>query len=148
MSRRAYFDTGIIAKWYVAEHTSPEALELRAQFRSPSFLTELHRLELSAAWHAKVFRHELTVAQADQALADLSADIALGLRLAPPYDLGAVFARAETLARTHSASLGTRALDTLHVSAALALGDALFVTGDRRQAALATATGLRVTLIS
>ena len=49
------------------------------------------------------------------------------------------------LAREHTAALGTRSLDVLHVAAALALRERNFVTGDDRQAKLAAAVGLRVT---
>ena len=49
------------------------------------------------------------------------------------------------LAREHTAALGTRSLDVLHVAAALALRERHFVTADDRQAKLAAAVGLRVT---
>ena len=46
--------------------------------------------------------------------------------------------------RPHSEKLGTRSLDILHVASALVLGSTSFVTFDRRQAALARASGLKV----
>jgi predicted nucleic acid-binding protein len=63
----------------------------------------------------------------------------------PPYDLADVHDFAETLVRRHAATLGTRTLDILHVAAALVAGVRDFVTGDRRQASLAEAAGLKVT---
>ena len=59
MSRRAYFDTSVIAKWYVAERASSAAIDLRSRFRAPPFLTELHRIELTSGLQSKVFRREL-----------------------------------------------------------------------------------------
>jgi predicted nucleic acid-binding protein len=44
----------------------------------------------------------------------------------------------------HTATVGARALDVLHVASALTLGRTTFVTYDERQAALARATGMRV----
>ena len=51
--------------------------------------------------------------------------------------------RTAELSRTHTAKLGTRALDVLHVASALELGARTFVTYDTRQAALAKAVGLK-----
>jgi predicted nucleic acid-binding protein len=47
------------------------------------------------------------------------------------------------LSREHTITLGTRALDVLHVASALELGVRSFVTYDTRQAALAKAVGLK-----
>ncbi|MGH7894917.1 MAG: type II toxin-antitoxin system VapC family toxin, partial [Candidatus Binatia bacterium] len=107
--------------------------------------THLHRVEIVAAWHLKVFRREIDLATVVNALGDLEADVESGVWEAPWYDLADVHTRAETLARRHAATLGTRTLDTLHVAAATSLGVQDFVTGDSRQASLARAAGLKVT---
>ena len=52
---------------------------------------------------------------------------------------------AEKLSAKHSSKLFCRALDILHVGAAIRLGCAKFVTGDAGQFRLAEAAGLRVT---
>ena len=108
-------------------------------------LTHLHRVELTTAWHLKVFRKEIRLAVVAQALRDLADDVEAGVWETPRYDLMDVHAHAEALARQHAAALGTRTLDVLHVAAAVSLGATAFVTGDRRQASLADAAGLRVT---
>jgi len=82
-----------------------------------------------------------------QALADLEHDVAVGVWEPPAYDLGDVHARAEGLARRPAAVLGTRSLDILHVAAALSLATSDFVTGDRRQAALANTAGLKAVVV-
>jgi predicted nucleic acid-binding protein len=51
--------------------------------------------------------------------------------------------RTAELSRVHTITLGTRALDVLHVASALELGVRSFVTYDTRQAALAKAVGLK-----
>jgi predicted nucleic acid-binding protein len=111
-------------------------------------LTHLHRVELTTAWHLKVFRRELRLETVVQALADLEHDVEAGVWEPPGYDLGDVHTRAERLARRYAAALGTRSLDILHVAAALALGTSDFVTGDRRQASLAKAAGLEAILVA
>jgi predicted nucleic acid-binding protein len=104
-------------------------------------------VELSTAWHLKVFREELRIDTVLQALADFEHDLEHGVRQAPAYDLADVHERAEALARRCAATLGVRGLDILHVSAAQALGLADFVTADRRQASLVRAAGLSAILL-
>lgn len=127
------------------EVNSRAALALRSKFKPPLVLTELHRLELSTAWHLKVFRKEMPLVAATQADDDLQADIDAGIWLPPELELRAVFAAAQRLCRVHAPKLGVRTLDTLHVAAALELGAKQFITGDARQAAVATAVALAVT---
>ena len=53
-----------------------------------------------------------------------------------------IHSRAAELAQMHSAKLGTRSLDILHVAAAECIRCSHFVTGDQRQARLAEVIGL------
>jgi hypothetical protein len=144
----AYFDSSIITKWYLPEADSAAALRIRARHDPPAVLTHLHRVELTTAWHLKVFRSELRFETVVHALADLEHDVDTGVWEPPAYDLGDVHTRAEQLARRHAAVLGTRSLDILHVAAALALGATRFITSDQRQASLAKAARLDTTLLS
>jgi hypothetical protein len=57
----------------------------------------------------------------------------------------ATLTRAAEISRAHTAALGCRTLDVLHVATALELGLRVFVTFDRRQRQLAKATGLKPT---
>ena len=143
-----YFDSSIITKWYLPEADSAAALRIRARHEPPAILTHLHRVELTTAWHLKVFRRELRLETVVHALADLERDVDTGVWEPPAYDLGDVHARAEQLARRHAAVFGTRSLDILHVAAALALEATRFVTSDQRQASLAKAARLHTTLLS
>jgi predicted nucleic acid-binding protein len=140
----AYFDTSIITKWYVREADSEAAPRLRQQFDPPAVLTHLHRLELSNAWQLKLFRKEVKKAVLARAREDLQTDVDAGVWLAPAYDLADVFRRAEELSSSKTSKLGTRSLDILHVAAALELSVKTFVTGDSRQAKLASACQLHV----
>ena len=140
----AYFDTSVITKWYVHEVDTEAALRVRQRFEPPAVLTHLHRVELSNAWHLKVFRKEMKKAALALARADLQADVDAGVWLTPAYDLSDVFRRAEELSSRHTPKLGTRSLDILHVAAAIELSVRTFVTGDGRQAKLASACRLDV----
>ena len=143
----AYFDTSVITKWYLPEPDSADALRVRARFAPPAVLTHLHRVELVTAWHLKVFRQEIPRGIVEQAWGHVQADVAVGLWELPTYDLIDVFSQAESISRQHTATLGVRSLDILHVAAALVLGASAFVTHDDRQAKLAKAAGLRVTTL-
>ena len=77
----------------------------------------------------------------------MEADVAAGLWELPIYDLADVYSQAESVSRRHTATLGVRSLDILHVASALVLGASAFVTHDDRQARLAKAVGLRVTTL-
>jgi predicted nucleic acid-binding protein len=107
-------------------------------------LTHLHRVELVTAWHLKVFRKEIALNIIEQALGHVETDVMAGLWEVPAYDLADVYAKAEAISRRHTAILGVRSLDILHVASAIVLRLPVFVTGDDRQARLAKATGLRV----
>lgn len=139
-----YADSGLVTKWYLPEVDSPAALALRDRFSPPAILTRLHRLELTNAWRLKQFRGELEAEAIDLATQDLMADIRGGLWHCPAEPLDEIYTRAEELAMTHSAQLGTRSMDILHVAAAEYLGCSHFLTGDRRQARLAESIGLNL----
>jgi predicted nucleic acid-binding protein len=124
---------------------SKAALALRRKFRPPCPLTPLHRLELQNAWRLKVFRKELSRDAAEFAADDLQADIDTGVWQLVSCDLAAVFHWAERLSQSHTAVVGSRSLDILHVAFARELGITNFVTGDDRQARLAAAVGLKLT---
>ncbi len=142
-----YFDTSIIASCYLADSMSIRALSVRNQFSTPAPFTELHRVEVTAAFMAKLFRREATEVQVDTAFAHLDLDTQNGVWRRSECPLPDVFERAEALSRQWGGVFGTRTLDTLHVAAALTVSARGLATGDSRQAKLAQAVGLRVTLI-
>ena len=68
-------------------------------------------------------------------LLDVSVDIAASITLA------------DRLSMAHTELLGARAIDLLHVAAALTLEGELFLTTDARQGKLTKAAGLRIVSI-
>ena len=89
-----------------------------------------------------MFRREITLSEAKLSRAALASDLASGVFHSVPAP-ASVYEEALRLARRHSAVLGTRSLDILHVAAALQLGLKTLYTFDRRQAQLARAAGLK-----
>jgi predicted nucleic acid-binding protein len=139
-----YFDSAIIVKLYVQEATSPDAVRLVGGYPAPYALTQWQALEVKNAIRLKTFRGEITAAEMNESIAALEQDITTGRWRHPTYTVSAVEQKAEELSAGHSATLGCRTLDIIHVAAALVIGARDFVTFDGRQGALAKQLGLTV----
>jgi predicted nucleic acid-binding protein len=140
----AYFDSAIVVKLYVNESTSPDAIRLVGAYIAPYALTQWQTLEVKNAIRLKAFRAEITAAQMNQSIAAFEQDIATGRWQRPTYTAATIEQKADELSAGHSAKLGCRTLDIIHVAAALVLGIKEFVTFDGRQGALAKQVGLSV----
>lgn len=104
------------------------------------WLTPLHRAEWAHAIEQHVFQGQLSRREASEVLTQFEQDLAGGVWVEVRLPETA-FALCAELARRHTARLGTRTLDALHVAAALELGASRFWTFDKRQARLARAEG-------
>ena len=142
-----YADTGLLCSLYAPDaHTGRAVARLRRQ-PLPLPFTWLHQLEFRNALRLRVFRGEITPGQRDASLNAMLADLAGGVLAATAPPLAEVMTEGERLSALHSETLGTRSLDILHVAAAVVLGRRVFLTFDRRQAALAVAAGLNVPIL-
>ncbi|MBI3784138.1 MAG: type II toxin-antitoxin system VapC family toxin [Deltaproteobacteria bacterium] len=143
-----YVDTGFLCSLYAPDaHTRRVVARMRRQ-RLPLPFTWLHQIELRNALRLRVFRREITAAQREASLNMMLADLGSGVLVVAAPALAEVTTEAERLGAVHSEKLGTRSLDILHVASAVVLGSTSFLTFDRRQAALARASGLSVPAIS
>jgi hypothetical protein len=111
---------------------------------APYALTQWQALEVKNAIRLKALRAEVTVAEMNQSIAAFEQDIATGRWQRPAYTAATIEQEADELSAGHSATLGCRTLDIIHVAAALVLGAKEFVTFDTRQGALAKQAGLAV----
>jgi predicted nucleic acid-binding protein len=109
--------------------------------RDAVLLTSFGELELTNAIELRVFRRELTVSEVKAALAAFESDVGDGVFTVVPT-AATMYERARQLARAHTAKMGTRTLDILHVAAALVLKADSFYTFDRRQRDLAKSENL------
>lgn len=107
-------------------------------------LTRHGRAELINSVMLGVFRKVLAAETARGALADVEADIADGSLVVVDILWRRALDLAADLSSAHTAKLGVRTLDVLHVASARTLEKRVFVTYDDRQAALARALKLRV----
>ena len=106
-------------------------------------MSSLAEFETVNAFSLRVFRNEMLTINRDNAVRDLDDDVKHGiLTLVPVPD--SAFARAKALAQTLTPTIGVRAVDLLHVAAALELGVDAFYTFDLKQHRTAKAAGLTV----
>jgi hypothetical protein len=140
----AYADTGFLVTLYREESTSARAAALMRRQTSAVLLSQLGELEFRNALHLAVFRGELTPGDAALKKRLFLADVADGIFIILPVPAASLFPKAAELADRHSARLGTRSLDLLHVAAALLLNATVFLSFDQRQRKAAKAEGLKI----
>ncbi len=154
---RAYADSSFLVKLLSEEPGAAEAVnEYRRLQRPRLFYLPLHALEVENAIRHRAF-HERRIRPAgertqisrerDAALARLSQYIKRGVLSEIVLDMDLAFSRARRLSTIYTERFGARAIDLLHVACALLLESEVFLTSDHRQAALAKAEGLRMTLV-
>ena len=140
----AYADTSVLGRVYFQQADSARAIVLVRALPDPLPFTPLHNLEIRNAVRLRVYRGEADTVQRDMILAALDSDLASGNMHLTPLPWAELMREAERLNAAHTAKLGCRSLDVLHVAAAVTLGAREFLTFDTRQAALAKAAGLKV----
>lgn len=106
--------------------------------------TLLNELEVTMMLQRGVGTGRIDFSDRDAVLRDLADDEADGVLARTSLNQVKVHERAMELSRKFTATLGCRALDILHVAAALALGAKVFASFDHRQRKLAAAAGLKV----
>lgn len=140
----AYADTGFVVTLYKEEATSAQAAALMARQTASVRLSQLGELEFRNALHLAVFRGELTAGDAALKKRLFLEDVANGIFTITPVPASELFVKSLELADRHSARLGTRSLDLMHVAAALLLKSETFFSFDERQRKAAKVEGLKV----
>jgi predicted nucleic acid-binding protein len=139
-----YADTAFLVSVHSRDAKSPEALVRMNAQSIPLVWTWLHELEFRNAIRLRAFRKEIDLRDIDAVLRGQSDDMNAGVYINAAPSPAAVARETERLGASHTTTLGTRSLDTLHVAQALVLGVREFLTFDTRQIALAKAAGLKV----
>jgi predicted nucleic acid-binding protein len=107
------------------------------------FLTTLGELEVVNALELRIFRKEISPAQAQSSLDDFEKHLREGVFQVRGF-VDAFFERARQLSQQTTAKLGTRTADLLHVAAALELGVDYLYSFDQQQRKLARTVHLRL----
>jgi predicted nucleic acid-binding protein len=141
---RTYVDPSALRSTYVHDDRSARFCAWRNRLGGALPITRFARAEVVNSIELAVHRRFIDHDTARAAIGDLDADIREGrLSLVDALWRRTLDLAAELSAR-HTARLGTRTLDVLHVATAVVLEVKYFVTYDKRQASLAKATGLRL----
>lgn len=143
-AERTYIDPSALRSLYVHDDRSRSVCAWRVRLRGSLPITRHGYGELVNAIALGAFRRNITAAMAEAAVADMDDDLAARRLVLVDVAWRLTLDAAAVLSRRHTPTLGTRTLDVLHVASAQTLGLGTFVTYDDRQAALATAVGLRV----
>ena len=138
-----YLDTSFLVSLYSSDVNFDTAVRVMQASKGDRLITPLGELEVVNALGLRVFRKEVSAAQAQSSLDDFENDLRDGiLQLRPLPEQ--VFERARQLSRQTTARLGTRTADLLHVAAALELGVDWLYSFDKQQRKLARAVRLKI----
>lgn len=138
-----YLDTSALIKLYLLEKDSADVQALLSTQSDPLPVWELQEMELTNALRLKVFWGDISAEQSEEQLDLFESRKARGHYYFPEIDRAALFVTFRRLS-VHTATLGCRTLDILHVACASLLKPDLFVSYDERQKKLAEIAGLKV----
>ncbi len=152
---KCYSDSSFIGQLLITDCASAgPAAAFRRCGRPTLPFSQFHELEITNALRFRVFtaagsaQRATARREAVQGFRKLHHLLTIRCLERVPIDWPDVFSTAMGLSASHAEKTGARALDTLHVAAALLLHSEMFLTCDRRQAKLAKAVGLSVTLVA
>ena len=136
-----YLDTSAFLKLYVRETGSDEVQRAIAAQSEPLPVWEILEMELYNALQLKVFWKELNQSEADYQSSLFEQRKARGLYYVPEIRRTELMVDFRRLSR-HTAKLGSRTMDILHVACACQLKPDGFLSFEKRQNQLAEIAGL------
>jgi hypothetical protein len=139
-----YADSSFLASCYLIDANTPRAKAYLLGTGLPLVFTVLQALEVRNAFQLGLFRGLFSASDAASARANLELDLKSGRLVKQAVKWLLAFRISSHLSERHSALIGTRSLDVLHVAAAKSLRAKVFVSFDDRQRKLAAAVGLIV----
>jgi predicted nucleic acid-binding protein len=143
-----YADPSALLKLYIHQPESARMSIWRSRTRGPLTVTHHGRVEIINGICLAAFRKDVTSDALADALASFDEDFEEGRYVQADLLWRAALQRAADLSRRHTATLGCRSLDVLHVASALELQAKYFLTFDDRQQNLAQAAGLKPVLMA
>jgi predicted nucleic acid-binding protein len=141
---RHYADSSFLVSCYVADVNTARAKALLSTIAAPLVFTALHSLEVRNALWLGVFRGLFTNAEVVAVWANIEQDVRGGRLVRTTVKWPVALRIAARLSERHSATIGARSLDILHVASARSLRAEEFISFDARQRTLAAALGFGV----
>lgn len=140
---RIYVDTSFLISLYSPDANTIAAAQIMQASKNTHFVSTFAELEAVNALQLRVFRKEISAAQAKCSLRDFEKDLSQGVfQLARLSEEASQ--RAQQISRRTTARLGTRTADLLHVAAALELNVDYLYSFNRQQRKLAKTLQLKV----
>jgi hypothetical protein len=139
-----YADSSFLVSCYLPDANSPRAKAYLTRLGAPLVFGPLQALEVGNAFELGVFRGLFPLPHAASAWFTLNQDLRSGRLVKITINWPLAFRVASALSKRHSASLGTRSLDVLHIGVAKAVRAVEFISFDGRQRTLAATVGLKV----
>jgi len=140
---KVYADPSFIVSLYSPDANSAAAARTMQASSADRYLNTFGELEVVNAMGLRIFRKEISPAQAQASVIEFERDLREGVfQLRGLSD--SILERARQLSRQTTAKLGTRTADLLHVAAALELSVDYLYTFDRQQRKLAQALRLKL----
>jgi predicted nucleic acid-binding protein len=140
---KVYADPSFIVSLYSPDANSAAAARTMQASSGDRFVTTLGELEVVNAMGLRIFRKEISPAQAQSSMIEFEEDLRDGVfqlrELTDP-----ILERAHQLSHQTTAKLGTPTADLLHVAAALELGVDCLYTFDLHQRKLAQTLRLKL----
>jgi predicted nucleic acid-binding protein len=146
-TERIYADPSALLKLYLHQPESARVNAWRGRIKGTLAVTHHGRVEIVNGICLAAFRKHITADAMADALASFEEDFEDGRYIQADLLWRAALNRAADLSRKHTAVIGCRSLDVLHVASALELEMKTFLTMDSRQQKLAGAVGLTPMLL-
>jgi hypothetical protein len=128
---------------YIKDVNSPAALGYLKQNKSALYTSTLTELEFFNAAERRLGRKQLIRSEVDQAYASFESDVGNGVLRVIEVE-PAVWIETRRLILRHTASVGCRTADIIHLAAAVVMQADKILTFDLRQRALASRLKLKI----
>lgn len=139
-----YADTSFLFSLYAQDANTCHAAKLTEMLDGALILTPLQCFELRNALRLSTFRGDITKDECRRLLDLIETDLQNGALVETLTSWVEVYREAEALSAAHTAKMGIRGLDVLHVASAVIIGAGAFYTFDVRQRVLAVKAGMKV----
>ena len=144
-----YWDTSCVLALYVPERISTQVSELASEEKGPIHSSAILEFEMTFAVHAKEARGEIPSGSSGRVLSRFQTDLQRGRYLLVPMGIDIKASAKEIAARILQTEppVFLRALDGIHLAAALELGSPELITADKKMADAANLLGIKTKLL-